>query len=262
MPVDGTEHPARGFDDDGFERLARPVPEDLVAVTVAALVELTADRSARRRAGVSRHTGASGLTRLVLPRPVPAVLTLAATSGLRDQVEGTGALDAPVIWGAEVLTKPGAGPGAPIGWHQDRPYFHWWSGPTATLWVALTEMVPDCGAVRYVVGSHRWGDRFGTSDFDRTPEETRAVGPPPGETWTEAEVLGPPGTAVLHHPATIHGSGPNQTGRARLALALRLRSATTVLREDTPSAVRRVLGAEAADAWAQRPSRTARLQLP
>jgi 2-oxoglutarate-dependent dioxygenase len=230
------------FDDAGFQGLPRPLPAGAVAAAAEALAGLAADRAARRLARASLHTAASGVERLVLPRPVPAVLALARDPALLGSARAVLRTDEPVIWGAELLTKSSAGPGGAIGWHQDQPYFHWWEGPTATAWIALTDMVPDCGSVRYVVGSHRWGDRHDTADFDRTPEETRREGPPPGQRWTEVEIVGPAGTAVLHHPGVVHGSGPNRTDRPRRALAVRLRASATTLRADTPASVARLLG--------------------
>ena len=176
-----------------------------------------------------------------MTRPGPDVLALAQVPEVLEVAKAALMTDEPVIWGVELLTKqPGDG-GGPVGWHQDRPYFRWWDGPTATAWIALTEMSAYSGSVRYVVGSHRWGDRYDTADFDRSPEDTRRTGPPEGERWTEVEVVGPAGTAVVHHPGTVHGSGPNLTDRPRRALAVRLRSPATVLRPDTPRSLRRAL---------------------
>lgn len=223
-----------GFDEDGFERLDGVVPVDGV---LDGLQALAADRRARRLAGAGLHTAGSGLQRLVLPRPVPEVLALA--DGLAAAAVAFAGEPA-LVWGAELLTKPPGGAGGPVGWHQDRPYFHWWQGPTATAWIALSDMVPGCGAVRYVVGSHRWADGYDTADFDRSPASSRRE-PPVGERWVEVEVLGPVGTVVVHHPGTVHGSGPNGTDQVRHALALRLRTVRTTLRADTPASVRRVL---------------------
>jgi ectoine hydroxylase-related dioxygenase (phytanoyl-CoA dioxygenase family) len=47
---------------------------------------------------------------------------------------------------------------------------------------------------------------------------------PVGQEWAEAPVLLPAGGASFHHCLTLHGSGPNLSGRPRRSFAIHLRT--------------------------------------
>jgi ectoine hydroxylase-related dioxygenase (phytanoyl-CoA dioxygenase family) len=93
-----------------------------------------------------------------------------------------------------------------------------------TAWIALSDVTPESGPMRFVRGSHRWGlqasDFYG-QDHDRQREAIRV---PPGETWEEVPALLPPGGVSFHHCLTYHGSGPNRTSQPRRSFALHLRT--------------------------------------
>ncbi|MEL7209512.1 MAG: phytanoyl-CoA dioxygenase family protein, partial [Actinomycetota bacterium] len=150
------------FETDGFVVLDELLPPDAVAEALAAVERLEDDEDARRRHGAGIHVNHVGLERLVMRRPPAPVRRLADADAVMLTAATLLADRSVVTWGHEVLTKRPATDetcGA-IGWHQDRPYFHWWEGPTLTAWIALTDQTGDSAPVTYVPGSHRWGDRL------------------------------------------------------------------------------------------------------
>jgi ectoine hydroxylase-related dioxygenase (phytanoyl-CoA dioxygenase family) len=115
---------------------------------------------------------------------------------------------------------------ANVGWHQDEDYWQgWWDGEVFTCWLALTDVDDDCGPVRFVRGSHRWGflgaGNFFIPDLDASAERERV---PAGQDWVEEAAVMPAGAASFHHRLTIHGSGPNTSGRPRRSYAVHLRT--------------------------------------
>ena len=79
------------------------------------------------------------------------------------------------LWHDQAVTKPGVGAdGAAvtagnIGWHQD--YGHWQCSSSTnmcTAWVALQDTDLGNGAMRTIVGSHRWGLLEDSANFGRT----------------------------------------------------------------------------------------------
>ena len=50
-------------------------------------------------------------------------------------------------------------------WHQDATYWPVLGDQICTLWLALDPVTAENGAVEYVTGSHRWGQRFKAEAF-------------------------------------------------------------------------------------------------
>ena len=132
------------------------------------------------------------------------------------------------VWAMQLIRKPSIHDAARItsnvGWHQDDDYWHaWWDGEVFTCWLALSDVTEDAGPVRFVVGSHRWGfldsGDFFSPDLAASPTRTKV---PPGETWVERTAVGPAGGASFHDRLTLHGSGPNTSGRFRRSYAVHL----------------------------------------
>jgi len=55
-------------------------------------------------------------------------------------------------------------------WHHDIPYWPVTGDQVATLWIALDHVTRDTGAVEYIKGSHRWGQRYKAVSFN--PDES------------------------------------------------------------------------------------------
>jgi Phytanoyl-CoA dioxygenase (PhyH) len=129
--------------------------------------------------------------------------------------------DKPVrFWHDQLFCKPPK-KGGVVAWHQD--YSYWTrTKPIAHLscWCGLDDSTISNGCLQYVPGSHRWGllnkpelagDLLGIMQY-LTPEQQRAFKPIPVETKA--------GTAIFHHPLTLHGSGENKSDRPRRAFVI------------------------------------------
>jgi phytanoyl-CoA hydroxylase len=126
------------------------------------------------------------------------------------------------VFGFTYLCKP-PGSGPPALWHQDG---HPWAdrlqgAPACTVWVALDDSSADNGCLRVIPGSHVLGSRplipatgfpnlFEVQTDPVLVDDARAV-----------DLILAAGGACVHHPALIHGSGPNRSDRPRRALAVR-----------------------------------------
>lgn len=153
------------------------------------------------------------------------------------------------VWWVQLLYKPAlpsvqSSPSTNVGWHQDRYYWRAWEEGSElfTAWVALEEVRPESGPMRFVRGSHRWGfleqsDFFG-QDLDG---QRRALPVPAGETWAETEVNLPAGGASFHHCLTLHASGPNHSQRPRRSFAIHLRTNSSRPVEDRRAGLTRFI---------------------
>jgi non-haem Fe2+, alpha-ketoglutarate-dependent halogenase len=103
-----------------------------------------------------------------------------------------------------------------VAYHQDNSYYGLDPHDEVAIWVALTRSSPENGCVRYVPGSHRWGDQIHEivgnpmNRLTRRQEITTI-----DEADTVAATL-EPGEAAFHHERTVHGSKGNESGSRRL----------------------------------------------
>ncbi len=136
------------------------------------------------------------------------------------------------VWWVQLLFKPtGEATDAAkvhVGWHQDRNYWGTWEegSELLTARVALSDVEEDCGPMRFVVGSHRWGYLEGRSDFSGQDLDTirSQMHVPNGECRTEVPALMRAGGLSLHDCLTIHGSSANTSRRPRRSFAIHLRT--------------------------------------
>jgi hypothetical protein len=142
---------------------------------------------------------------------------LASAVAWAERLAGPGA---EVLWDAAIYKPPGCSSETP--WHQDEAVYCL-SGkrkPRSLVyfWVALDEVDEACGSIRFLPGSHRhpllphgWrnGDPGSSLVVEGPIEEDEAV-----------TVSLRSGDATVHHPRTMHGSGPNVSDRCRKAWVL------------------------------------------
>ncbi|GIX06308.1 MAG: hypothetical protein KatS3mg115_0711 [Candidatus Poribacteria bacterium] len=142
--------------------------------------------------------------------------------------EVTGARWVQVWWVQLLLKPPTDDPSAKtkVGWHQDRQYWGIWEEGSElfTAWVALSDVGPESGPMRFVRGSHRWGllgmgDFFG-QDLDAQKRALLERGLP----WEEVVALLPPGGVSFHHCLTYHASTPNLSTAPRRSFAIHMRT--------------------------------------
>lgn len=139
--------------------------------------------------------------------------------------QATGA-QAVQIWGVQLFHKPPAvSRKCNVGWHQDFFFHQRYFEPDSrifTAWIAISDVEEDCGPMRMIPGSHRWG----FYDIQSAPREfvQSHVKMPEGESWREVSILLRKGALSLHHTLTYHGSYSNTSDRPRRSLALRVRT--------------------------------------
>lgn len=143
-------------------------------------------------------------------------------------------------WWVQLLHKPATAPDAAavnVGWHQDRHYWGAWAPDSElfTAWVAISDVGPEAGPMRFVRGSHRWG-YLGEGDFfgQQLEAQRHEIHPPRGAAWQEVSAHLPAGGASFHHCLTFHASSANVSGTPRRSFAIHMRT-----QDSAPAADRR-----------------------
>ncbi len=221
-----------GYDDDGF--CLSPGP--LIDAERAAVLRAVADAVTRGEYDTGRapHVTNAGpgvepprLVKIDQPHlastAIAAVIREPAIARWAASVTGARWLQ---VFAVQLLRKaPGRDTSGNVGWHQDDLY---WSGMVEgeafTVWLALSDVREECGAVQFVRGSHRWGRIDGGSFFDQDVEgQRRGLALPEGARWESVPAVLAPGWASLHHRMVLHGSGENRGEAPRYSLAIHMR---------------------------------------
>lgn len=123
------------------------------------------------------------------------------------------------------------GTSTPTLWHHDEPYWPVAGTQICTMWIALDAVTKATGAVEYVCGSHRWGQRFKAVSFrdqnlykeDLPPvPDIDAMREEPGNRLTFVQFEMQPGDCTVHHGRTLHGApGNSSTSIKRRAYIVR-----------------------------------------
>lgn len=105
-------------------------------------------------------------------------------------------------------------------WHHDGTYWPVAGDQVATLWAALDHVGPETGAVEYVKGSHRWGQRFLAVSFNPNQKYTEDLPPVPDieaerDKHDIVQFTMEPGDCTLHHGLTVHGAPGNSSPQQR-----------------------------------------------
>jgi len=135
------------------------------------------------------------------------------------------------VWWVQLLYKPAVPrnreAALKIGWHQDRHYWTTWEEGSElfTAWVALSPVAADCGPMKFVRGSHRWGLVEGGDFFGQDHEaQQHLIQSTAAAAWEEVDALLPAGGVSFHHNLTYHASGLNHSAGPRRSLAIHLRT--------------------------------------
>jgi len=208
-----------------------PIEETLgdqrVTVAIADLAagrgsELLIDERAER-AGVPRGQFLSGVDSWLL---YPAFADFATRSPLPELVAALLRSERVWLYEDSVLVKE-PGTREETAMHQDLSYFHVEGSQVCTSWSPLDRVDESTGAVRYVVGSHRWDRSFRPNLFVTTtplPGTEGEIAPQVAD-LAEAEIVTfatEPGDVVVHHARTLHGaSGNSSADRRRRAISVR-----------------------------------------
>jgi hypothetical protein len=229
--------PRTQFDTDGYYISDGPiVPSEMVVAAVQGMDAIRAGRYDRGRQPLESRWKPGDDPNLLCKIEQPqfvnqAIFDLVRTPALGQlAAEVTGAAWVQ-IWWAQLLYKPSAAPeqNAPtaIGWHQDRSYWSSWKDESRlfTAWLALSDVEANCGPMRFLRGSHRWGHQEGLSAFDDGDlDRQREAITQRGLAWDEVPVLLPAGGVSFHDRLTFHGSDVNESGRPRRSLAIHMRT--------------------------------------
>jgi len=152
---------------------------------------------------------------------MPFVCQIASHPGLLDRVASILGPNL-LLWGADFFIKF-AHSDKIVSWHQDLTY--WGLGETdeqVTAWIALSDVTPESGCMRFVPGSHKQQllphrDTFADNNLLSRGQEIAVE-------VNEAEavnVILKPGQVSFHHGRIFHASGPNQSDHDRVGLAFR-----------------------------------------
>jgi len=120
-----------------------------------------------------------------------------------------------------LIKEPGTPTPAP--WHHDLTYWPIDGDQICTLWVALDPVDGESGAVEYVKGSHRWGQRYRAATFSGVAQYKEPLPEVPDidAMRDQVELLRfdlEPGDCTVHHGLLVHGApGNRSTDRRRRA---------------------------------------------
>ncbi len=122
----------------------------------------------------------------------------------------------------QILVKE-PGTSTPTIWHHDATYWPVAGQQIATLWLALDQVSLESGAVEYLKGSHRWGQRFLAVSFDPDQQYDEDLPPVPDieaarDDYDIVSFDMEPGDCTLHHGLTLHyAPGNKRSDRRRRA---------------------------------------------
>ncbi len=129
-----------------------------------------------------------------------------------------------------LVKEPGATERTP--WHHDQPYYCVDGDQNVSMWIAL-DPVPAASGVRFIAGSHRWGQWFVPRRFvDHVPyaaADGRYELVPDLDALIESDPDGyrvlswdvEPGDVIAFHFRTVHGAPGNESVSRRRAVSLR-----------------------------------------
>lgn len=109
-----------------------------------------------------------------------------------------------------------------VNWHQDANYWGFDPFELVTGWIALSDVTPENGCMRYLPGSHLQDKVAHIETFAENSALTRGqeIALEIDEAATVNVAL-KPGQIALHHCLLAHASGPNTTSTPRIGLAAR-----------------------------------------
>jgi ectoine hydroxylase-related dioxygenase (phytanoyl-CoA dioxygenase family) len=133
-----------------------------------------------------------------------------------------------ILWGSQVFCKP-AHTGRKVPWHQDGKYWPIRPLATVSVWMAIDDVTPENGNMRYIPGSHRTQRVYAHESRNDPslvlPEQLRA-----GE-FDEAQARDDTlsaGQFSLHDVFLIHGSELNRSPNRRAGFVARFMPASSV----------------------------------
>ena len=201
------------FDAAWIERMGRAVDEAIATPGPMAL-NLSQGKAGRFHGDSFVWTWQDDFRAFVFNSPAAAIAA-----------EVMGASHVNLFFDTLLVKEPGSE--APTPWHHDLPYWPIDGWQVCTVWVPFDPVYRDSGTVEYVVGSHRWGQRFQPQSFTGDDRYGRALPAIPDieaerdkHRFVSFELQ--PGDCLVHHGLIVHGASGNRQGSTRRrALATR-----------------------------------------
>lgn len=107
-----------------------------------------------------------------------------------------------------------------VAWHQDNSYYGLDPHDEVATWTAITPSTTENGCLRYVPGSHRWGDQLHTIVGDPMNRLTRRQEITTIDESQAVDAVLAPGETAFHHERTVHGSKGNTSPTRRLGFSV------------------------------------------
>jgi len=143
---------------------------------------------------------------------------LARSPAILDVVEGV--IGPNILAFASKFWIKKGGDGTFVSWHQDSAYFGLDPHEQVTAWVALTDANRTNGCMRVIPGSHRGPAHRHVETFERKNLLARGQRIDDVDESSAVDIELKIGEFSLHHEHAVHGSLANETGDARIGLAL------------------------------------------
>ena len=115
-----------------------------------------------------------------------------------------------------------------ISWHQDGIYQGWQPCNSITAWLAITDVNEENGCMRIWPGSHKDNFKVHKDTFDKDNLLTRGQTIENVPLKDTIPIILKPGQLSIHHPMTVHGSGPNLSKKRRIGFAIQSYIGTNV----------------------------------
>lgn len=130
-----------------------------------------------------------------------------------------------ILFDQWLIKEPGTQVETP--WHHDMPYWPVLGDQVCSLWLALDQVTAESGAVEYIKGSHRWGQRLKPVTFSGTVTFDEDLAPVPDieadrEAYDIVSFDLEPGDCTVHHGLLVHHApGNSRLDRRRRAYVTR-----------------------------------------
>jgi ectoine hydroxylase-related dioxygenase (phytanoyl-CoA dioxygenase family) len=125
-----------------------------------------------------------------------------------------------------LIVKPPDTPGdeTALGWHTDRAYWRTCSSTSMlTAWIPFQDVTAEMGSLMVMDGSHRWpGNDWMATSHQRELDALERRVSTAGNELRKITVEIKRGQVSFHHCMSVHGSAPNRSKTARVAIAVHL----------------------------------------
>lgn len=117
-----------------------------------------------------------------------------------------------------LIKEPGTSTKTP--WHHDMTYWPIDGSQICTIWLALDDVRAETGAVEYIKGSHKWGQKFRPASFGENNQYTENIPEVPDietarDRYDIAQFELSPGDCTVHHGLIVHAAPGNKTAAVR-----------------------------------------------